>query len=106
MTVVVNAHTKNAECYCHVASTLELAVKWIEKYGGNWHDEPYAFLVQEVIIDKDEYCEPFEADKYFNYKGEELTFKEFHDVLGTFEKDEDEKPLWYCQMCGQESCDC
>lgn len=79
---VITLQTKNDSCFCHVATTLELGVKWIEKYGMDWHDDPYAFIIERTLADKDDYADSHLDFAYYNSAGKELTSQEYHEEIG------------------------
>lgn len=79
---VVTLHTQDDSCFCHVASTLELGIDWIKKYGMDWHEDSYAFMIERTLLDKDDYTDDHTDYVYFNSAGKELTMQEYHNEIG------------------------
>ena len=77
MVFVVTAHTKGNEYFCHIATTMDLGVEWVKKFGNAWGGESCCFMIENSTIDKDTSFDTVTHIKYLTKDGEAVSLSEF-----------------------------
>lgn len=66
--------------FVHLASSFDKAIKWIEKNGKKWDEDPYKFVMYETELDKSGDMEDFDVLVHVDKHGEIIKVENRYNV--------------------------